>query len=319
MLPLCFALLNQGGPNDWVVYTPPTPNGKHIVLLAGDEEYRSEEALPQLAKILSQRHGFKCTVLFSINAKGEIDPEEHKNQPGLENLKSADLVVIALRFREWPDEQMKHFDEYVQSGKPILALRTSTHAFDHKSGPYEKYGWQSKTWVGGFGRQVLGETWISHWGRHGEQATRGIPVPSKKTHPAMKGVDDVFCTTDVYEAQPPEDAEILMYGAVVDGMTIKDPPAYDEKKTKNGSVQEINHPMMPIVWARPNKTLTTTMGAATDFLNEDLRRLIVNGAYWLTGLTPPDEMNVDLVGEYKPSPFGFGGYKKGVKPDDLGG
>lgn len=303
----------------WIVYTPPNPNGKHVVLLAGDEEYRSEEALPQLAKILSQRHGFKCTVLFSINANGEIDPDEHKNQPGLENLKTADLVVMSLRFREWPDDQMRHFDEYVQSGKPIIALRTSTHAFDHKSGTYEKYGWQSKTWTGGFGKQILGETWVSHWGAHGKQATRGIPVPSKKDHPTMKGVDDVFCTTDVYEAQPPEDANILMYGAVVDGMTIEDPPAFEEKKTKNGSVQDINHPMMPIVWTRPNKTLTTTMGAATDFLNEDLRRLIVNAAYWLTGLTPPESVNVDLVGEYKPSPFGFGGYKKGVKPSDLGG
>src|SRR4051812_40102537 len=61
--------------------------GKHIVLLAGDEEYRSEEALPQLARILSERHGFKCTVSFSINKEtGEIDPNTKDNQPGIEAL-----------------------------------------------------------------------------------------------------------------------------------------------------------------------------------------------------------------------------------------
>ena len=41
--------------------------GKHIVLVSGDDEYRSEEACPQLAKILSKQHGFKCTVLFAID------------------------------------------------------------------------------------------------------------------------------------------------------------------------------------------------------------------------------------------------------------
>jgi hypothetical protein len=42
-------------------------NGKHVVLVSGDEEYRSEEGLPQLGKILAKRHGFKCTVLFAVD------------------------------------------------------------------------------------------------------------------------------------------------------------------------------------------------------------------------------------------------------------
>ena len=80
-----------------------------MVLLSGDEEYRSEESLPQLAKILAERHGFKCTVLFAINpADGTIDPTVKNNLPGAEALDSADVIVMGLRFREWPDEQMKH-------------------------------------------------------------------------------------------------------------------------------------------------------------------------------------------------------------------
>src|SRR5438128_986345 len=117
--------------------------GKHIVLVSGDEEYRSEEALPQLAKILSKHHGFKCTVLFAIDRKdGTINPNQRDNIPGLEALQSADLMVIFTRFRDLPDEQMKHIAAYVDSGRPIIGMRTATHAFDiKKSTTYAQYGW----------------------------------------------------------------------------------------------------------------------------------------------------------------------------------
>lgn len=296
--------------------------GKQIVLLSGDEEYRSEEGLPQLAKILSKRHGFKCTVLFSLNAKGEIDPNTHDNEPGLEALDSADLCVMLLRFRSWPDAQMKHFADYVRAGKPIIALRTSTHAFDYPDAspsPYREFGWKRK---GGFGRQVLGETWISHWGVHAKQGTRGLVITD---HPILRSVKDISCTTDVYEAHPPEDARVLVLGQVVDGLTPNSKPATGRKKTAKGDEQELNDPMMPIVWTREyrneagktNTVLTTTMGAATDLLDENLRRLLVNGVFFQLGLKVPARADVRLVGPYHPSAFGFDGFTKGVKPPDL--
>ena len=149
--------------------------GKHIVLLSGDEEYRSEEAMTQLGRILAARHGFKCTVLYAINPQsGEIDPLTKNHIPGIEALDSADMCMMFLRFRELPDEQMKHFVDFVNSGKPILGLRTSTLAFayskDSKS-LYAKYDWKNKDWPGGFGRQVLGETWVAHHGWHAHEAT----------------------------------------------------------------------------------------------------------------------------------------------------
>src|SRR5712691_477960 len=105
--------------------------GKHIVLISGDDEYRSEEALPQLAKILSKHHGFKCTVLFAIDSEtGEINPDVNDNIPGLETLKSADLMVIFTRFRNLPDEQLQYVVNYVNAGNPIVGLRTATHAFN---------------------------------------------------------------------------------------------------------------------------------------------------------------------------------------------
>src|SRR5437660_10285920 len=153
---------------DRVVYEGKTGPGKgqHLVFLTGDEEYRSEEGLPMLAKILAVRLGFKCTVLFAINpANGTIDPVTLTNIPGMNALDSADLCVMALRFRELPDEQMKHFVDYLNAGKPIIALRTSTHAFAYqhnRQSPYAQFDWQNQQWPGGFGQQVLGHTWVNH-------------------------------------------------------------------------------------------------------------------------------------------------------------
>src|SRR5256885_2605722 len=161
--------------------------GKHVVLVSGDEEYRSEESLPQLAKILSRRHGFTCTVLFAIDRKdGTINPNETHNIPGLDALDKADLMIIFTRYRDLPDEQMKHVVDYVESGRPVVGMRTATHAFDLKaSQTFARYTWNSKEpgFEGGFGRRVLGETWISHHGAHGKQSTRGILAPGARDHP----------------------------------------------------------------------------------------------------------------------------------------
>ncbi len=294
--------------------------GKRIVLLAGDEEYRSEETMPQLAKILSERHGFTCTVCFSIDpATGAIDPNTKNNEPGLEALDAADLCITSLRYRAWPDDQMKHFADYYASGKPFIGLRTSTHAFNGIKGEYK--------WFNDFGKKVLGERWVNHWGGHKKEATRGILEPSAKGNPVLNSVSDIFVTTDVYEAAPPTEATILVRGQVLKTMEPTGEPAdYTKKRSTDKQEQGINDPMMPIAWTietksdagKTTKALTTTMGAASDFVNEGLRRLIVNGAYWATGLEVPKKANVDVVGEFAPRMYGFDGGAKGVMPESLG-
>src|ERR1700704_5936007 len=108
LLLLVISFVSSAVAADTVVYEGKAGpgKGKHIVFLAGDEEYRSEEGLPQLAKILAVRHGFKCTVLFSVNpADGTIDPNNQNNIPGIEALDHADMCVMLLRFRELPDDK----------------------------------------------------------------------------------------------------------------------------------------------------------------------------------------------------------------------
>lgn len=287
--------------------------GKHIVLLSGDDEYRSEEGLPQLARILGERHGFRCTVLFSLNERGEIDPTEHSRYSDFSVLDQADCCVMLLRFRSWPDAQMKHFAEYVASGKPLICLRTSTHSFVYDKGSAnERFDWRNMAW-----RALVGETWVSHWGDHGVQGTLGVVEPLAKASPLLQGVQEVFCTTDVYEAHPIGQIKVLMRGQVVEGLTKDAAPAKGEKASAQGRMQPINDPMMPIVWTLEHgkqKVLTTTMGAATDLLNEGLRRLLVNGVYWSLGMRVPAKADVSLVGEYHPSAFGFERYRTGQRP-----
>jgi hypothetical protein len=293
--------------------------GKHIVLVSGDEEYRSEEALPELARILATRHGFRCTVLFAIDpADGTINPDRKDNIPGLEALTGADLLILFTRFRELPDEQMKHIVEYVRSGRPVVALRTATHAFASKSGAYANWAWNNtgEGWEGGFGRQVLGETWLRHHGKHAVQSTRGILALGAERHPILRGIrsGEIWGPTDVYFVRTPlpGDSKPLVLGQVLTGMNPADPPAGDDK----------NSPMIPIAWVktyRGARIFTTTMGAAQDIENEGVRRLLVNATYWATGLEKRirPRSNVDLVTNFKATPFKFGGFVKGVRPGDL--
>ena len=200
-----------------LTFSPPAgvpARGKHVVLLSGDEEYRSEEALPMLAKILSQRHGFRCTVLFALDPDGTINPENQRSLSGSAALDTADGIVMSMRFRNWPEADMARFVAAFNRGVPVIALRTSTHAFNIPTGaPYAQYSYNAKApWQGGFGKHVLGETWISHWGRHKFEATRGVTEPANAADAILRGVKDVFGDSDVYEAYPPADARVLQIG-----------------------------------------------------------------------------------------------------------
>ncbi len=290
--------------------------GKHLVFLSGDEEYRSEEALPMLAKILSQRHGFKCTVLFSLNADGTINPDKGDSLAGSEALDSADAIVMSLRFRHWKDDAMQRFEKAYLAGKPMIGLRTSTHAFAGypATSQWAKYNFNSGVWKQGFGRQVLGETWVNHHGGHKSEATRGIIEEAAKEDPILRGVTDIFGDTDVYTANPMADSKILVRGAVLAGMKPTDEPVTNKK----------NMPMQPVIWTRlhkneagkENKVFCTTMGAATDLQNEGLRRVVVNAVYWSLNLEVPAKADVTYVDDFKPLMYGFGGYRRGLTPDD---
>ncbi|MEO7414526.1 MAG: ThuA domain-containing protein, partial [Opitutaceae bacterium] len=299
--------------------------GRHIVFLSGDEEYRSEEALPMLAKILSQRHGFKCTVLFPEDPDGTINPNNNRSLAGAEALDRADAIVMGLRFRQWPDEQMKHFVAAVNRGVPIVALRTSTHAFRYPADSTSAYKSWSDKGPDSFGEKILGEEWISHWGANRRGLTHGVVEFAHRSHPVLRGVGEIFGDSGVYETHPPADATILLRGQVLSGMKPEDPPSTARKKrTSDGQEQGMNEPMMPAAWVRTlpagekaqRRVFTTTLGAASDFKDENLRRLVVNGVLWTMSLEIPEQTDVRLVDPFEPTNYSFNGFRKGVRASD---
>ncbi len=291
--------------------------GRHIVFLAGDHEYRSEESLPALARLLAKHHGFKCTVLFNIDpATGEI-VAGNSNMPGMEALDTADLAVVFLRFQAFPADQMKHFDAYLQRGGPVIGLRTATHAFSANREPYTKYNYNAKDagYELGFGHQVLGQTWVGHYGRNHSQSTRIAIVPEKQEHPILRGVKDVWVQAGGYVGKP-VDGEILTMAQPLNGMTPESPA-------------DATKPPQPSEWTRTYKTpsgktarvFTSLYGTSEDITNEGYRRLLVNACFWALSLETaikPD-LNIAFVGPFKPNTFNGGGYARGIKPEMYAG
>ena len=275
--------------------------GKTIVLISGDEEYRSEEAMPLLAKILSQHHGFDCKVLFAWDDDGAyIDPNNQAGIRGWEELKTADLVIISTRFRRPAAEDAQHLTDFMNAGKPIIGLRTATHGFIGGGRFGGTMGYPR------WGKQVLGVGWDGHHGRHKAQGARGVIEEANKNHPILRGVtnENVFAPSDVYRVRGLEEQDvILLRGAVTETLDPSSPNLQSEK----------NDPMQPSSWLRPytapngtkGTSFCTTMGASVDLVSEGLRRIIVNAAFYLNGLEVPPNANVAYVDPFYPTFYGF--------------
>ncbi|GGB93795.1 hypothetical protein GCM10011325_21530 [Dyadobacter sediminis] len=292
--------------------------GKNIVFIATDHEYRGEESLPALARILARNYGFTCTVVYALDEQGNILPGG-SDIKGLDVLDNADLLVMFMRFADFPDAEMQHIDKYIRRGGPVVGFRTSTHAFSIKNNPkWAHYSWDYKgpktEWKDGFGEYVLGETWVSHYGTNHKQSSKLIIEEAQSQHPILRGVKDMWVQSGGYTAEPK--GTVLVRGQVLNGMT----PDSEPDKTKQ---------LLPVAWVReyriesgkPGRAFATTHGASEDLLNEGFRRMVLNASLWAAGMENeirPDN-NIAFVGPYKPTTFNFSGYKANVKPSDLAG
>ena len=294
------------------------------MLLAGDHEYRSEEVLPALARILAKRHGCDCTVLFTRDPEtGAIDPAAN-HLPGLEALHDADLLVVALRFKDLPEHQMAWLNDYFLRGGPVVGLRTATHAFKVPRGrEFDQYDYRSESldWAGGFGRRVLGETWVSHYGKNHVMSTRLDLNPAAAGHPVLRGVEEVWVESGAYTADPATGSEVLAFVQPLQGMTPDAPPA--EGKPPHPGAWARTYAPLPYADEKQGsrRAFCTTAGASEDLQNEGFRRLVVNACLWAAGREDriAADLNVDLVGPYRPSGFSFGGHVKGVRPEQMAG
>ncbi len=247
-------------------------NPPHIVFVTGDHEYGSERTMPLLAKELEKKFGMKTTVLYAINDKGERDENFETNIPGLEALEKADLAVFFLRWRLLPKEQLALIQKYLDSGKPVVGFRTTSHSFHYPKGS------ESERW-NAFGEFAFGTPpgWgasgHTHYGHNSSTDVSVITAAAK--NPILTGVDKNFHVRSwlyhVLPKYPPSDATQLLMGKSVDPdkTAIENPVAWTYHTEKGG------------------RAFYTSLGHPEDFQVEPFQRVVVNAIHWALGKNPP--------------------------------
>jgi hypothetical protein len=254
-----------------------------VVFVTGDHEYSSEATMPLLAAALEKNYNMRTVVL-----KSSPDHTSEENIPGLEALRDADLAVFFLRWRRLPADQLVFIDEYLNSGKPVIGFRTSTHSFNYPEG-HELHRWNA------FGERAFGSP--PGWGgaaqhtHYGHESSTDVSVVEKEAgHPVLKGVDKTFHVRSwlykVLPDYPAKGATWLLMGKAVNPNTpsaIENPVAW--------------------TWTSPSgaRTFMTTLGHPEDFRQEGLQRLVVNAIHWTLEKEVPEwkgkiDMNVPYRG-----------------------
>ncbi|QDT44973.1 Trehalose utilization [Gimesia alba] len=247
----------------------------HVVFVVGTTHYSPQKTIPAFAKRLEQ-YGFKTTVILP-----EGNPERNQNGvglPGLEVLAQADLAVFYMRFLQLPPKQFTHILNYIESGKPVIGLRTSTHAFDYENGhPLSE-------WNRGFGKRVLGSEYFLHL----SSETVVEHVPAHRNHEILNGVAAKFIDPGtLYKTKIPADATPLLNGTGKSKRT-------GLIKNQFGTHELTAEMSWPVAWTWKNewgsRVFTSTLGHEDSFKLDAVNRLLVNGVHWClekpVGTTP---------------------------------
>ncbi len=295
-----------------------TDERPHVVLIAGDEEYRSEETLPMLASILRREHDCRTTVLFSLDEDGRIDPERLDHIPGTEVLDDADLVVLFTRFRALPEDQVEPILRYAASGRPMVGLRTATHAFRYPA-EHPRAADLNADWP----QRVLGQRWITHHGHFDEGAaplTRVTPIDTDdaRNHPVMRGVGPFQAFSWLYHVEGGGDHLPAAANRLLEGEAIKSghTERFDRFPRRN-----------PVAWTMerddpglPKRVFFTTLGHPYDFRDANARRLLVQGALWAMGREreiPGTGLECTAPRGWQPTNAGFGGQRRDRTPSEA--
>tara|TARA_B100000212_G_scaffold342595_1_gene331074 strand:+ start:11959 stop:13128 length:1170 start_codon:yes stop_codon:yes gene_type:complete len=299
--------------------------GKHIVFIANDHEYRSEETCPALAKILAKRHGFRCTVIFGLDENGTIKGGG-RNMPGMEALEDADLLFFYARFMNLPDEQVRFLVDYFERGGPVVGVRTSTHGFNGQKGKWAKlnYNYTGDDYFGGLGEQIFGNTWHkergqSHYGSNHVMGCRITPDATAGAHPILMGVESIHAYSGAYKSQPPADATSLLNVQVLNTFHASGDLNTDKPVVNAGWSRDSY--IAPSGAKKNGRVVYASYGASEDLLSEDGRRFLINACLWAGGWENKikQNLNVKVVGKFTPSAYNNGVGLAGVKPIDLAG
>jgi type 1 glutamine amidotransferase len=218
------------------VFAAPTKSKVlRVCLVSGSDEYKSNESLAAFQKYLEKDHPARCSRAFWT---------EKTNLPGLEALDSCDVMILFTRRLELPKEQLDRVKRYCLAGRPIVGLRTASHAFQN--------------WLE-LDREILGGSYGGHYGPG--QITKIKVAPGADDHPILKGFKPFETTTTLYKnPRLAEDTTLLL----------------------TGSIPEHTEPLAWIREHRGGRVFYTSLGGPEDFQKDAFRKLLVDALYWTT-------------------------------------
>lgn len=270
-------------------FAPEDPHRPRAVFLIGDDEYRTEQTLPAFARAELEPRGVRCTFVIA-------DPKTPHDFKGAGALDDADLMVVSARRRAPSKAQMGLIRKYVASGKPVVGIRTASHAFDARGkAPAGHAEWPT------FDPDVLGGHYTGH--HENDRKPKVTLAKGAEGHPVLEGVATPLTGNgSLYKTSPlAASARALLIGEVA------------------------GHAAEPVAWVNvvgPSRVFYTSLGHPGDFDDASFRRLLRNAVFWamnrptadgsaasamsrpagplaperaLATLHTPDDLKVDLV------------------------
>jgi type 1 glutamine amidotransferase len=211
-----------------------------VCLVSGSLEYESDASLAKFQEYLEKHYPVKCSRAFR---------KTDEDLPGLENLETCDVMVLFTRRLKIQGEQLERVKKYCQSGKPIVGIRTASHAFQN--------------WLA-LDKEVLGGNYQGHY-KAGPVAQIEL-VREVSNHPVLKGVKPFQSAGSLYKNTGlASDVTVLLTGTIP-GHT--EPVAW--ARTHNRG-----------------RVFYTSLGEQKDFDQPSFRRLVVNALFWTTHREPP--------------------------------
>jgi type 1 glutamine amidotransferase/nicotinamidase-related amidase len=238
----------------------------HIAIVVAEDEYETDRTLPQFA---AQHLGRDFRVSFVYGSE-----EERHLIPGLTVLKDADVILISVRRRLLPTSAMKLVREFVAAGKPVVGIRTASHAFSVRKGeiPDGLADWPE------FDAQVFGGNYHGH---HGNALKSTVQfAPQSAEHPVAGGIKNDFPQSgSLYRTSPlAKGATALLIGSI-EGLP-SEPVAWTFKRADGG------------------RSFYTSLGHPGDFDNPSFVRVLLNGLHWATDLAIPQDVALSS-GDYR--------------------
>ncbi|HEX4131290.1 MAG TPA: PVC-type heme-binding CxxCH protein [Pirellulales bacterium] len=241
--------------------------GPRVAFLIGEDEYKTEETLPAFAKRFLDPLGVTSDFIFA-------DPKNPNHFPGIERIAKADVLVLSVRRRPMPAAELDQVRDYLKAGKPLVGIRTASHAFAAAKGKAPPSG--CAEWPE-FDTQILGTKYEGHY--QNKQGTDVAIASHAQTHPVLTGIRQASFHSGgtLYKSLNVKKAGILFNGVTTD----------------NG--EPVN---LPVAWtnqAGKSRVFYTSLGHPDDFAQPAFTRMLTNAIFWAAGLEPPKVHDADAL------------------------